>query len=198
MTASLRFERLGGPRFSEVFDELAALRIAVFREYPYLYEGTLAYEKTYLQTYADAGRSFFFAVYDGTRMIGATTCIPLEDETDEVQEPFLKAGFALDEVFYFGESLLLPEYRGLGLGHRFFDEREAHAASFGAFKYTCFCAVVRPDNHPLRPENYRPLDEFWTKRGYKKEPGLQSRFDWPDLGESESTAKPMVYWLRAL
>ena len=107
MTDSLRFERLGGPRFSEVFDELAALRIAVFREYPYLYEGTVAYEKTYLQTYADSGRSFLFAVYDGTRMIGATTCIPLEDETDEVQEPFLKAGFALDEVFYFGESLLL-------------------------------------------------------------------------------------------
>ncbi|MFN8304183.1 MAG: GNAT family N-acetyltransferase [Saprospiraceae bacterium] len=196
--ATLRFERLGGKHFSEVFDDLAALRITVFREYPYLYEGTTDYEKSYLKTYADAERSFLFAVYDSGRMIGATTCIPLENETAEVQEPFQKAGYSLDEVFYFGESLLLPEYRGLGLGHRFFDEREAHAASFGTFRYTCFCAVARPDDHPLRPKDYRPLDEFWTKRGYRKEPGLQSLFDWPDLGETESTAKPMLYWLRAL
>lgn len=197
-TSRLRFERFYGAGFSAVFDELAALRIAVFRDFPYLYEGAVAYEKAYLQTYADSSRSFLFAVYDGPRMVGATTCIPLTDETQDVQQPFQEAGYALDQVFYFGESILLPEYRGLGLGHRFFDEREAHAAQFGDYVWTCFCAVVRPDDHPLRPEGYRPLDAFWENRGYKKEPRLQSRFSWPDLGEAVSTEKTMVYWLRPL
>ena len=100
--------------------------------------------------------------------------------------------------FYFGESILLPAYRGYGLGHRFFDQREAHARSFGTFTHTCFCAVQRPESHPAKPAGYRPLDEFWLKRGYKPVPGLQSTFSWPDVGESVATEKPMQYWSRLL
>jgi len=170
----------------------------VFRDFPYLYEGTIDYEKDYLETYARAERSFLFAVYDGDRMVGATTAIPLRDETPDVQQPFVQAGYELNTVFYFGESILLPPYRGLGLGHRFFDEREAHARQFGQYDLTCFCAVQRPDDHPLRPADYQPLDAFWHKRGYQREPGLQSVFSWPDLNERVSTPKPMVYWMRRL
>lgn len=188
--------RLTGSSIERVFEPLAQLRIAVFRDFPYLYDGNVSYEKVYLQTYANAERSFLYAVYDGDRMVGATTCIPLSDETDEVQQPFLKAGYALDQVFYFGESILLPEYRGRGLGHRFFEEREAHAAGFNTFKMTCFCAVQRPEDHPMRPADYQPLNAFWTKRGYSQAPALQSVFYWPDLGDSENTGKTMTYWIR--
>ena len=187
-----------GHEIESVFDDLAHLRITVFKAYPYLYEGTIDYEKEYLKTYILSKRSLLYAVYHEGHMVGATTCLPLSDETEEVKEPFQKANFDLRTIFYFGESILLPEFRGLGLGHRFFDARENHARRFGSFKTTCFCAVVRPDNHPLKPEGYRPLDEFWTKRGYKKEPMLQSQFDWLDIGETVSTLKPMVYWMRDL
>lgn len=57
-------------------------------------------------------------------------------------------------------------------------------------------AVQRPDNHPMRPANYQPLDGFWIKRGYRRDPSLQSTFWWPDRGEEVSTAKPMLYWTR--
>ncbi|MBN8678829.1 MAG: hypothetical protein J0M29_11440 [Chitinophagales bacterium] len=194
----LRYEKYRGAAIRTVFEPLAALRIRVFRDFPYLYEGTLDYELEYLNTYAQAERALLFAVYDGEKMVGATTCIPLANETPDVQEPFLKAGYHLEEVFYFGESILLQEYRGHGIGHRFFDEREAHAASFGSYRFTCFCAVDRAENHPLRPEGYRPLDAFWMQRGYRKEPTLVSQFTWPDLGESTETAKNMIYWIKPL
>lgn len=187
-----------GHEIETVFEDLAQLRITVFKAFPYLYEGSMAYEKEYLKTYTLSERSFLFAVYCEGRMVGATTCIPLNDETDEVRKPFQQAHFDLSTIFYFGESILLPQFRRLGLGHRFFEAREAHACSFGTFKITCFCAVVRPNNYPLKPKGYRPLDEFWTKRGYKKEPALQSQFDWLDIGESVSTFKPMVYWMKSI
>lgn len=193
-----RYEKYRGAAIRTVFEPLAALRIRVFRDFPYLYEGTLDYELEYLNTYAQAERALLFAVYDGQKMVGATTCIPLASETPDVQEPFLKAGYHLEEVLYFGESILLQEYRGHGIGHRFFDEREAHAASFGTYRFTCFCAVDRVENHPLRPEGYRPLDAFWMQRGYRKEPTLVSQFTWPDLGESTETAKNMIYWIKPL
>lgn len=192
----LSYIKKTGAEIATVSDNLAKLRITVFRAFPYLYEGSIDYEKEYLKVYSESENSFLFAVYDEQEMVGATTCIPLVDETPEVQEPFIKAGIDLESVFYFGESILLPEYRGLGLGHRFFDEREAHARSFPSCKITCFCSVARPENHPLKPVDYQPLDEFWSKRGYKKEFSLKSQFDWLDIGNSQSTQKDMIYWIK--
>ena len=181
-----------------VFNDLAPLRIAVFRDYPYLYEGSLAYEKEYLATYAQSEQAFLFAVYNGSQMVGATTCIPLKDETPEIRQPFEAAGYFLDTLFYFGESILLPQFRGLGLGHRFFDEREAWARSFGTYEKACFFSVERESDHPLKPVEYRSNDQFWTKRGYAKQAALQTTIDWPDLGETVSTPKPLVCWMRDL
>ncbi len=170
----------------------------VFRAFPYLYAGTFEYEAAYLQTYADAPRALLLAVFDGAKMVGATTCIPLTDETAEVRQPFAEAGLDLEKIFYFGESILLPEYRGQGLGHLFFEVREAHARSFGTFETACFCAVQRPPDHPACPADYRPLDEFWKKRGFAPAPNLQSQFEWTDVGDPLPTAKPMQYWTKKL
>jgi GNAT superfamily N-acetyltransferase len=195
---NLRFERYIGAEIAQVFEPLAKLRITVFRDFPYLYEGDLAYEQAYLQTYSKATRAFLFAVYDGAEMVGATTGIPLADETEEVQRPFIQAAYDLNQVFYFGESILLKPYRGLGLGNRFFDEREQYAASLNTFQYTAFCAVQRADNHPAMPVEYKPLDAFWQNRGYRKAPQLQTTFDWLDIGEAQSTHKSMQFWLRQI
>ena len=196
--SKLSFQQYTGSEIRSVFDGLATLRISVFREFPYLYEGSIDYEKTYLNTYARSERARLFTVYDREQMVGGTTCLPLRDETADVQAPFIQAGYDLDTVFYFGESLLLPDYRGQGLGHRFFDEREAYARSFGTYLTTTFCAVQRPDDHPLRPAEYRPLDGFWQQRGYKRDANLQTKFSWPDIGETEETGKPMQFWTKRI
>lgn len=194
----MTFRQYIGSEIRSAFDGLAHLRIAVFREFPYLYEGSTEYEKTYLNTYAESERAMLFAVYEGDRMVGGTTCLPLLDETAEVQAPFRREGYDLSTVFYFGESLLLPAYRGHGLGHRFFEEREAHVRTFGTYLTSTFCAVLRPADHPLRPAHYRPLDTFWRQRGYHLAPALQTTFSWPDLGETEDSAKVMQFWTKAL
>lgn len=183
-----------GKEIETVMTQLAALRIEVFRDFPYLYEGNLNYEMEYLKTYVNSEGSFLFTVFENERMVGATTCIPLIDETLEVKEPFLKNRMKLEDIFYFGESILLKEYRGRGIGKCFFDEREKHAASFGTFKTTCFCGVQRPEGHPLRPADFVALDEFWKNRGYVKNDSLQSKFSWKDLDEPKETEKTMIYW----
>lgn len=187
-----------GKEIETVVTALAALRIEVFRDFPYLYEGSFEYEKEYLKTYVNSDRAFLFAVFDNEKMVGATTCIPLVDETDEVQEPFVLSGMNLDDIFYFGESILLKECRGKGIGKQFFEQREKHATRFGNYTTTCFCAVERPENHPLRPEAYIPLDEFWKSRGYKKSEVLKSKFSWKDINEPLETEKMMIYWLKKI
>lgn len=193
---SLRVRRLQGASLLEALPDLARLRIEVFRDFPYLYEGSFEYEKKYLEIYTRSSECAVIAVYDQETMIGAATALPLKDENPYIQEPFLKAGMDPSQIFYFGESVLKKDYRGQGVGHLFFDEREKVARESGKYKITCFCAVQRPNDHPLRPTEYRPLDEFWKKRGYRKEPLLQALFRWQDINENVETEKPMVYWLK--
>lgn len=193
---SLSFIKKRGSEISSVFDDLASLRITVFRDYPYLYDGSIEYEKNYLETYTRSDRSLLFAVYDDEKMVGATTCIPLQDETAEIREPFEKNGYDIGTLFYFGESILLPEFRGMGLGHRFFDEREAHARSFGHYKKACFFSVVRQDDHSAKPQQYHSNEAFWKKRGYSKIHSLQTLLEWPDIGQTESSPKKLICWMK--
>jgi GNAT superfamily N-acetyltransferase len=175
---------------------VAALRIAVFREYPYLYDGTLAYEEAYLAGYAASPQSLVVIARDGENVVGAATAMPLA-VNEEAAGPLVAAGYDPGSVYYFGESVLLPAYRGRGIGHQFFDHREAAARRFG-FSVAAFCAVVRPDDHPARPAGYAPHDGFWTKRGFTRRPELVAQFSWRDVGEVEETSKPLVFWTKAL
>ena len=206
-------EPLTGEAITAALPALARLRIAVFREWPYLYDGTLDHEEGYLARFAAAKSSVIVAAREGEEIVGVATASPLIGAADRFIPAFRAHGFDPDKVFYFGESVLLPPYRGRGLGHAFFDAREVHARAArggrlpdgespreGKNNYThaAFCGVVRSSDHPRRPADYRPLDAFWEKRGYAKIAGLLGSFDWKDLDDAEETAKPMQFWLRAL
>lgn len=194
----LRLERLHGPGIARRVHELAELRMTVFREWPYLYEGDLAYERRYLQYYVDSPRAFALLVFDGNEAVGATTAMPLADEAQAMQAPFREAGFDVGRVFYNAESVLLPEYRGRGLYRTFFEEREAYARDFGEYDWITHCAVQRPDDHPLRPADARPLDDVWRHFGYAPRPDLMATYPWRDVGETGETEKPLMFWLKAL
>lgn len=186
--------RLAESELERELDALAALRIAVFREYPYLYEGTREYEQRYLRSYATP-RSVLVVARDGAQLVGAATATPLLQHGDAVAPPLCAAGYDPARVYYFGESVLLHAYRGRGLGHAFFDQREAAAREHG-FEVTAFCAVERPDEHPKKPAGYVPHDAFWSRRGYTKRADIVTTFSWRDRGEPSESEKKMVFWLK--
>lgn len=188
---------LTGPALDAALDDVAALRIAVFRDWPYLYEGSLDYERRYLDNYRSSPGAVVVGAFDGPRLVGAATGTPLEDHAEDFAAPFAPTGLPLDSVFYCAESVLLPAYRGQGLGHAFFDLREAHARARGR-RFSAFCAVIRPEDHPLKPKTYLPLDAFWRKRGYAPMPGVIAHFRWTDVGQTGETEKPLQFWGRPL
>ena len=155
------------------------------------------YERDYLRTYSDNPDSLFVIARAGGEVIGLSTGIPLQAETEEVKAPFLAEGIDPATVFYFGESVLLPDWRGRGLGVRFFEERERYARSLPGIRHAAFCAVDRPAAHPARPADYVPLDSFWTKRGFAKT-ALRTGFTWKEIGEAEASPKQLTFWMKAL
>jgi len=195
---TVRVAPLTGRDLAQGLPAVARLRIRVFRDWPYLYDGSLAYEEKYLSKLVSAEGAIIVAVLDGERIVGCATAAPLAEVEDEFAEPFRALGRDIARLFYCGESVLLPEYRGRGLGHAFFDHREAQARALGGFTHAAFCAVVRPQDHPLRPKDYVPLDAFWRKRGYAIAVGVVGRFSWKDIDQPAETEKPMQFWMKAL
>lgn len=196
-TMSLRVEVFSGAELAPFIPELARLRMAVFREWPYLYEGSLEYEMHYLAKFSNLPESTLVVVWDHERVVGASTALPLTQAELEFQEPFVQAGLDPQDWYYFGESVLEPAYRGRGLGGAFFHHREARARALG-YRMLTFCAVERPAEHPLKPADYAPLDAFWQRRGFTKRPDLRCWFIWRDLGQDQETPKPMVFWVKPL
>ena len=193
----IRVEPLTGPALEAALDDVARLRMAVFRDWPYLYDGDMDYERRYVASYRDSAGAILVGAFDGARLVGASTGTPLADHAEDFAAAFAGTGMALEQVFYCAESVLLADYRGRGIGHRFFDLREAHARALG-FTHSAFCSLVRPADHPARPAAYRPLDAFWQSRGYAPLPGVVAEFGWRDLGQTEETRKPLQFWMRAL
>jgi GNAT superfamily N-acetyltransferase len=179
-------------------DELAALRIAVFREWPYLYHGTVEYERGYLSTYLENERARIVTAEDDGRLVGISTCLPLADEVEEFRRPLERAGWDPAKGFYFGESVLLPEHRGRGIGRAFMEARLEAARAHGGMEFCCFCAVRRDADDPRKPEVYRPLDGFWRKMGFAPMEGVEAVFEWREVGGTGEAPHVMDFWSRTL
>ncbi|MGF1449890.1 MAG: GNAT family N-acetyltransferase [Opitutales bacterium] len=188
---------LPGPEAARHLDALAHLRITVFREWPYLYDGTFEYERAYLDAYFSCENACVVIALLGDDVVGASTALPLAEAEACFRTPFETAGEPIGEVFYFGESILLPDFRGQGMGKRFMEARETHARDLD-FNRAAFCGVQRPDDHPLRPPDYRPLDAFWQRCGFQPRPDLVCHVPWKDIDTPNETEKPLQFWLKTL
>ena len=69
---------LTGEALAAALEDVARLRIRVFRDFPYLYDGDADYERDYLRAYQSPG-AVVVAAMDGDRVVGAATGAPMAD-----------------------------------------------------------------------------------------------------------------------
>lgn len=194
---SITFKKIYSNDIKNYFNELASLRIEVFREYPYLYDGDLEYEKDYLKVYSQSSNSLLVLALSNNQIIGASTCLPLSEADNEFKKSFLNSSYSISKSFYFGESIIKKEFRGQGIGKEFFKFREEHAKKLTPdLEMTCFCSVDRDRSHPLRPEGYRELTNFWNRMGYNKQDNLKVSYEWKDIDNIMEDTKTMSVWLK--
>lgn len=194
----MKLIELRGAAALPFLNQLAELRIKVFAEWPYLYKGNLEYEHKYLKTYFNAEHSYIVIALDGDVPVGAATAVWLPEGDKSFQAPFVAQNIDLKKVCYYGESVLLPAYRGLGIGRNFMEYREKFARSLVEVDRAAFCAVVRPQPHPRKPSGYQPLNSFWEKMGFQIHPELVASYSWLDLDESTETEKQMQFWVKSI
>lgn len=188
---------LTGTAVADAVDALATLRLDIFPEYPYLYQGRREDELTYLATYADAPDACVILACDGLTVIGAATGMPLIHEDAQMIDAFTGTSFPLDEVYYVGELLFRPDYRNCGLGQKLLDRLENHIQSLGRYRRLTCATVERPDGHPLRPQDYTPITRFIARTGFVRLSGVTTSFMWPET-DGVNRDHPMQFWVKNL
>ncbi|MFC7476974.1 GNAT family N-acetyltransferase [Dankookia sp. GCM10030260] len=196
-TPPLRLDTLSGDALRAALPGLSRLRLTVFAEWPYLYDGDAAHEARYLAAYAADPGAAAVVAFDGATPVGMATCQPMAGAGGPVAAAFRARGLDPARFCYFGESVLLPEYRGRGAGVGFFAAREAQARRLG-LAAAAFCAVVRNPNDPRRPAGHVPLDGFWRNRGFAPRPDLSCVFSWKEIGDDRETPHVLSFWLKDL
>jgi GNAT superfamily N-acetyltransferase len=187
-----------GAAIQPYLPDLARLRMAVFREFPYLYDGSADSEASGAASFGAAPGAALAVAFDGAAVVGCATCQPLAAESEAIQAPFRTRQWDVRRFCYFGESVLLPAYRGRGAGVAFFRAREAHAATLPSCDYAAFCSVVRPDDHRLRPPGFVKLDDFWRHRGFRPEPSLTCTMRWKQIDSAEKVENRLAFWVKSL
>lgn len=195
MTISMSL--LTGAAINDGIDDIATLRLNIFREYPYLYEGCRNDEINYLRTYVEASDSCVILVYDSGTIAGAITGMPLCHEGAQMREAFAGTAVSVDELYYIGEILLYPAYRNKSLGLKLFEQMESHIRSLGPYNRIVCATVERPDNHPLRPANFTPITKFLARTGFRILPAITTHFTWCETDGIERNHS-MQFWFKEL
>jgi GNAT superfamily N-acetyltransferase len=195
--SDISFEKCSGEAVNAHLGELARLRLEIFREYPYLYDGEPEHELKYLRIYAEAPGGCAIVAVDGDGVVGAVTGVPFCHEIAEFTVPFAASTFPVAETYYVGELLFFPAYRGQGLGSRLFAMIEEHVRSLGNFRFLTCATVERAADHPLHPPGHVPIDLFCLKHGFTKHPELRTSIPWREIDGVERPHE-MVFWVKNL
>lgn len=183
----MKIKLIKGAEIAPYITEFAKLQIEIFKSYPYLQEMSLEDKLQDLENYCSCNESVMVTVFDQEQLVGASLALPLQFEHARWQKPFLEQNIDINDVFYFRESILLPDYRGKNIYQQFFILREQCARQNGC-KISAFCSVERSESdHPV-----------WHQFGYQKHPEMRAYEEWVDVGEQMASLHPLVFWMKNL
>lgn len=188
---------LTGEELRSFLPFVAQQRINTFREFPYLYEGTIEYETDYLQTYQENEHAAIAVAYVDNKIAGFATGVALNTFDKAMAEAMKQAGLDPTRFYYIGEVIVTPSFRGNKIAEALFAALEQYGQSRG-YAAGCFMTVVRADDDPQMPDNYRSLDRLWNRVGYKKSK-ITVNYEWPTIqanGSIKEKNNQLILWLK--
>ncbi len=190
---NIHIKALTGSQAREYLDDIIRIRFTLFKEYPYLYEGTLAYERDYLETYLCSDNAAILLAFADNKLVGFSNSLPLSQEVVDIKAPFINRGLNINNYLYIGEVMIYTEYRGKGLARKFLEFHESKARKEG-YSHTVFMTVERPDDHPSKPHTYQSLDSMWQHFGYVRISDLLIHFVWKQIDTSTDVDNVLAIW----
>lgn len=193
----MEFQIVTGQQFQQHINTIAALRILIFKEYPYLYDGDIQTEMDYLKSYSKSKNSVLIIVKDKQKVIGAVIGIPLA-EADEIILPPFAQNQSIHSIFYLGEILLLKEYRGKGIGYQMYRMFEDLVRQKKQYHKIAIAEVIRDQHDPRKPKNYISVHKLLERLGYVKHPEMVILASYKEVDSTGKIPHSLVYSFKDL
>jgi hypothetical protein len=203
---NIHFKQLSGYEGTPFIADIGQLIIDVYKEWPYLYEGTTEEQTQYIQKrYIEKPNSMIITAFEHKKLVGLGMGVPLSEAPDHYLAPFRCDNrcleFPLEDVFYVGELIVKPEYRQQRIAKEICQMMGNHILNSHRYQAVAFCTVNRPSDFHLahlKPENYFSPDSFWEELGFTKYENLTFTGVWRLVQESDESQHQMIYWVKKL
>lgn len=194
----LTIQVVRGSEITPYLRTIADLRIKVFSEYPYLYDGDLKTENEYLNMYREKEGTLLVAAKDHGNVIGLILGTPYKELPDDYQQPFVKKSIKTDPIYYLGDIILLKEYRGKGIGQQLYEVFEKEVRSAKKYEAIAMCELITHSSDAKRPRDYHSLDPFWRKRKYSRHFDIVISAPWNEVGEVGEKDHLLTFSIKSL
>lgn len=189
---------LKGKELLSNIPELTKLRLTIYREYPYLYEGDPLFEESYVSLFANSSDALLIVAKVGNRIVGALSGLPLDSAQKEIQDVFLASKMKLKECYALCDVVVLKEYRNRRVATILYEEFANQLRKMKRYKKVVLWQIVRAQDDPKRPNDYFSPDNFFGKQGFKKHPEYTCVLRWKEISEKEERAHRFEFWLKDL
>jgi hypothetical protein len=196
--SSITMHVLRGNEAIPYLQDLAKLRISFYRNYPYLYEGTLTGEENYLNMYANSENSLLAVAKKGQEVVGAIAGIALSETQEMHKKQWIQQKIPADNVFYLGEMVLLHEYLKSDLQEKLYQVFEQAVRGLKRYDSMVVCEIERDPKDSKRPANSLSSEVRWDGRGFVRQPALNTYYSWKEIGDLKDTDHLMGFWSKEL
>lgn len=177
--------------------------LGIFAEWPYLYQQSDPLEDVnyILERYANQSDSAVCIAFEGNKAVGAAMGVPLTQAPQHYREAFPENEQRPDDIFYWGELVVLKEYRGEHIATELLTRLGKYVTESGKYKAICFANVEREADYRLshlKPEKYVSLDELWKRFGFEKRLDIRMQGKWTVLNERVESLHEMFVWWKKL
>lgn len=195
---SISIEVLKGPEVIPYLQKLAELRIEFYRNYPYLYEGNITDEETYLNMYAKSKDSLLVIAKNGDEIVGAVTGIPMLESKEENKQLYAQKQIPAEHIFYLGELVLSQDYQKSDLLERLYLQLENAVKGLERYSLLAVCEIERSPEDTKKPVSALSSEVLWANRGFTKQPQLYTTDAWKDVGDLEKSDHHLFFWYKEL
>lgn len=192
----MKIEIVKGPWTKADVESVISMRLAIFKEWPYLYAGDRKTEVEYTTPYAKNPYSCLVIAKQVGKIIGLVTGLPLEAMDEFYTAPFAQASLPIQSIFYLGEILLLKEFCGSGIGYKMYKSFEETVRQWPRFTQIATIRMRIPKDG--KPKDYKSLDEFWDRLGYVENGNLSLNVSYQEIGQMTKTDHSFFYSLKSL
>ena len=178
-------------------EAVADVGLAVFREYPYFFEGTVSEYLDYLLMGANSKHSLFVIAEQDNQVIGVIWGVPVVDYTLDMIHMFSTHGIEPSKLFYLSGLTVLRDYRGRDVGYILYRKFENEVKKQGIYPLLTYCEVIQSSDR-ASPIDYVGLDSYASRIGFVKHPELMCYWSWREVDSLQIKEHPMVFWIKNL